>query len=128
MARAPIGRHPCVTGIRDRANDNETPVRHTNDASQELPRELVEAGHVTDDDMVIVHNPASGDWMIADYAGEAVLFQMPRDCSLAEVRRAAALYAAAFKYGYEQGKFVARSTSILHRRTPRPSPTLPRLV
>jgi hypothetical protein len=95
-------------GIRDRSNDNETPIRHTNDAS-----------HVTNEDMVIVRDPASGDWLVEDYAGESVLFQMPRDCSLDEVGRAAALYAAAFKNGYEQGMFVARSTSILHRRTPR---------
>ena len=128
MARAPIGRHPCVTGIRDRANANEIPIRHTNDASQELPGELIEAGHVTDEDMVIVRDPASGDWLVGDYAGEAVLFHMPRDCSLDEVRRAAALYAAAFKNGYEQGRFVARSTSNVHRRTSRASPTLPWLV
>jgi hypothetical protein len=114
MARAPIGRHPCDT--RTRANDNEVAIRHTNDASQELPGELIEAGHVTDEDMVIVHNPASGEWLVEDYAGEAVLFQMPRDCSLAEVKRAAALYAAAFKTGFEQGRSVARSTSMLHRR------------
>jgi hypothetical protein len=119
MARAPTGRHPCLAGTRDRANDNEIPTRHTNDASQELPGELIEAGHVTDEDMVIFHNPASGDWLVGDYEGEAVLFQMPRDCSLDEVRRAAALYATAFKNGFEQGRFVARSTSMLHSRTRR---------
>jgi hypothetical protein len=67
---------------------------------------------VTDEEMVIVRDPISGDWLVEDYAGEAVLFNMPRDCSLGEVRRAADLYAVAFKSGFEQGRFVARSTSI----------------
>ena len=113
MARAPIGRHSCVTGIRDGANDNEIPIRYTNDPRQNLPEELIEAGFVIDEDMVIVRDPASGDWLVEDYAGEAVLFHMPRDCSRDEVRRAAALYAAAFKSGFEQGRFVARSMSSL---------------
>jgi hypothetical protein len=78
-----------------------------------LLKELVETGLVTDDDMVMVRDPISGDWLVEDYAGEAVLFHMPRDCSLDEVRRAAAVYAAAFKSGFEQGRFVARSTRIL---------------
>jgi hypothetical protein len=42
-----------------------------------------------------------------------VLFHMPRDCSLDEVRRAAAVYAAAFKSGFEQARFVACTTRIL---------------
>jgi hypothetical protein len=109
MARAPIGRHSCVTGIRDNANDNEIPIRYTNDARQDLPEELI----VADDDMVIVRDSVSGDWLVEDYAREAVLFHMPRDCSSDEVRRAAALYAAAFKSGFEQGRFVARSMSSL---------------
>jgi hypothetical protein len=113
MARAPTGRHSCVTGIRDSANDNEFPISYTNDARQDLPEELIGAGFTTDEDMVIVRDPASGDWLVEDYAGEAVLFDMPRDCSSDEVRRAAALYAAAFKSGFEQGRFVARSTSSL---------------
>jgi hypothetical protein len=102
-----------VTGIRDGANDNEIPIRYTNDARQDLPEELIGAGFTTDEDMVIVRDPASGDWLVEDYAGEAVLFHMPRDCSSDEVRRAAVLYAAAFKSGFEQGGFVARSTSSL---------------
>jgi hypothetical protein len=114
MARAPCGRHPCVTGIEDRANDNEVPIRHTNDANQELPAELIEAREVTDEDLVILRNPVSGNWLVEDYAGEGVLFHMPSECSLNEVRRAAALYAAAFKSGFEQGRFVAHSTRI-HR-------------
>jgi hypothetical protein len=105
--------HPCVTGIKDRANDNETLIRHTNDANQELPGELIEGGHVTDENMVIVRDPISSDWLVEDYAGEVVLFHMPRDCSLDEVRRAAAVYAAAFKSGFEQARFVACSTRIL---------------
>jgi hypothetical protein len=109
MARAPIGRHSCVTGIRDNANDNEIPIRYTNDARQDLPEELI----VADDDMVIVRDSVSGDWLVEDYAREAVLFRMPRDCSSDEVRRAAALYVAAFKSGFEQGRFVARSTCSL---------------
>jgi hypothetical protein len=63
--------------------------------------------------MVIVRDSVSGDWHVEDYAGEAVLFHMPRDCSLDEVKRAAALYATTFKSGFEQGRFVARSTNIL---------------
>jgi hypothetical protein len=102
-----------VTGIRDGANDNEFPIRYTNDARQDLPEELIGAGFVADEDLVIVRDPASGDWLVEDYAGEAVLFHMPRDCSSHEVRRAAALYAAAFKSGFEQGRFVARSASSL---------------
>ena len=113
MARATIGRHPCVTGLRDRTNDNETPIRCTNKAYQELSGELIGVGHVTDKDMMIIRDPISSDWLVEDYAGETVLFHMPRECSLDEVRRAAALYAAAFKSGFEQGRFVARSTSIL---------------
>jgi hypothetical protein len=113
MARAPSGWHPCVKGVKDRANDNETLIRHTNDANQELAGELIEAGDVTNEDMVILRDPLSGNWLVEDYAGEAVLFHMPRDCSLNEVRRAAALYAAAFRSGFEQGGFVAHSTRIL---------------
>ena len=62
MARAPSGWHPCVTGIKDRANDNETPIRHTNDANQELPGELIEAGDVTDEDMVILREGSKKNW------------------------------------------------------------------
>lgn len=113
MARATIGRHPCVTGLRDRTNDNETPIRCTNKAYQELSGELIGVGHVTDKDMMIIRDPISSDWLVEDYAGETVLFHMPRECSLDEVRRVAGLYAAAFKSGFEQGRFVARSTSIL---------------
>jgi hypothetical protein len=113
MARAHIGRQPRVTGIKDRANDNETPILHTNDANQELPGELIEGGYVTDENMAIVRDPISSDWLVEDYAGETVLFLMPRDCSLDEVRRAAAVYAAAFKSGFEQARFVDCSTRIL---------------
>jgi hypothetical protein len=73
----------------------------------------LQVGFTTDEDMVIVRDSVSGDWLVEDYAREAVLFLMPRDCSSNEVRRAAALYAAAFKSGFEQGRFVARSTSSL---------------
>jgi hypothetical protein len=73
----------------------------------------LQVGFTTDEDMVIVRDSVSGDWLVEDYAREAVLFHMPRDCSSDEVRRAAALYAAAFKSGFEQGRFVARSTSSL---------------
>jgi hypothetical protein len=114
MAQVLIGRHSCVTGIGDSANNNDIPVRRTNnDARQNLPEESDEASHVTDEDIVIVRDPVSGDWLVEDYAGEAVLFHLPRDCSLDEVRRAAALYAAAFRSGFEQGRFVARATRIL---------------
>jgi hypothetical protein len=68
---------------------------------------------VADDDMVIVRDPASGDWLVEDYAGEAVLFHMPSECSLNDVRRAIALYVTAFTSGFEQGRFVARATNIL---------------
>ncbi|WP_162820659.1 hypothetical protein [Microvirga calopogonii] len=114
MAQALLGRHSCVTGIGDSANDNDIPVRRiNNEARQKLPEESGEAGHVTDEAMVIVRDPASGDWLVEDYAGEAVLFHLPGDCSFDEVRRAAAVYAAAFRSGFEQGRFVARSTRIL---------------
>jgi hypothetical protein len=113
MAHAPSGWHPCVTGIKDRANDNEIPILHTNDANQELPGELIEGGYVTDENMVIVRDSISSDWLVEDYASETVLFHMPRDCSLDEVRRAAAVYAAAFKSGFEQARFVACSKHIL---------------
>jgi hypothetical protein len=114
MAQAFLGRHSCVADIGDSANDNDIPVRRTNnDANQEMPGELIETGHMTDEDMVIVRDPVSGDWLVEDYAGEAVLFHLPRDCSLNEVRRAAAVYAAAFRSGFEQGRFVARATRIL---------------
>jgi hypothetical protein len=73
----------------------------------------LQVGFTTDEDMVIVRDSVSGDWLVEDYAREAVLFHMPRDCSTDEVRRAAALYAAAFKSGFEQGRFVARSMSSL---------------
>ena len=86
MARATIGRHPCVTGLRDRTNDNETPIRCTNKAYQELSGELIGVGHVTDKDMMIIRDPISSDWLVEDYAGETVLFHMPRECSLDEVK------------------------------------------
>lgn len=114
MAQVLIGRRSCVTGIGNSANDNDIPIHRTNnDARQNLPEESGEAGLVTDEAMVIVRDLVSGDWLVEDYAGEAVLFHMPRDCSLNEVRRAAAVYAAAFRSGFEQGRFVARSTRIL---------------
>ena len=113
MARTLIGRRSCVTDIRDNANDTAIPISPTTDARQTLLEELIETGLVTDEDMVIVRDPISGDWLVEDYAGEAVLFDMPRDCSLDEVRRAATLYVAAFKNGFEQGRFVAGTTSIL---------------
>ncbi|QRM33949.1 hypothetical protein [Microvirga sp. VF16] len=78
-----------------------------------MPGELIEAGHVTDEDMVIVRDPVSADWLVEDYAGEAVFFHRPWDCSLDEVKRAAAVYAAALRGGLEQERFVARSTRIL---------------
>ena len=114
MAQALIGWHSCVPGIGTSANDNDIPIRHlNNDARQNLPVDAGEAGFVTDEDLVIVRDPVSGDWLVEDYAGEAVLFHLPRGCPLDEVRRAAALYTAAFRSGFEQGRFVARSSRIL---------------
>jgi hypothetical protein len=99
--------------IRDSANDNETLVSPITSGHQSLSEELIEARLVTDEEMVIMRDPISGDWLVEDYAGEAVLFHMPSECSLNEVRRAVALYATAFTSGFEQGRFVARSTNIL---------------
>jgi hypothetical protein len=113
MARAPIGRNLCVTGIKDRANDNEILVSPITYGHQSLSDELIEAGLVTDEEMVIIRDPISGDWLVEDYAREAVLFHMPSECSLNDVRRAIALYVTAFTSGFEQGRFVARSTNIL---------------
>ena len=101
------------TPIRNSANDNQFPIRQANDASSAASEELTGAGCLTGEDMVIIRDPVSGEWLIEDYAGEAVLFHMPRGCSLDEGKRAAAVYAAAFKSGFEQGRFVAQSTSIL---------------
>ena len=113
MARAPIGRNLCVTGIKDRANDNKILVFPITSGHQSLSEELIEARLVTDEEMVIIRDPISGVWLVEDYAGEAVLFHMPSECSLNDVRRAIALYVTAFTSGFEQGRFVARSTNIL---------------
>jgi hypothetical protein len=40
-----------------------------------------------------------------------VLFTLPRESSLDEVRRTAAIYASAYKIGFQQGSTVARSIS-----------------
>ena len=113
MARAPVKRYFCGMNIRDSANDNEILISPTTYGHQSLSYELNEAGLVNDEEMVIVRDPVSGDWLVEDFAGEAVLFHMPSECSLNEVRRAAAVYAAAFRSGFEQGQFVARSKRIL---------------
>src|SRR5918993_2550871 len=111
MACAPVKLYSCVMHIRDRANDNETLVSPIAYGHQSLSEELIEARLVTDEEMVIMRDPISGDWLVEDYAGEAVLFHMPSECSLNEVRRAVVLYATAFTSGFEQGRFVARSTN-----------------
>jgi hypothetical protein len=53
-----------------------------------LFEDLIGAELVPDEEMLIVRDPVSGDWHVEDYAGEAVLFHMPQDCSLDEIRRA----------------------------------------
>ena len=113
MARAPIKWYTCGMDIRDSANDNEILVSPITSGHQSLSEELIEARLVTDEEMVIIRDPNLGDWLVEDYAGEAVLFHMPSECSLSEVRRAVALYAAAFTSGFEQGRFVAHSTNIV---------------
>lgn len=107
MVCVPTGRHSCVTGIEDSANDNELPIPYTIDERWNW----AEARFVAEEEMTVVRDPISGDWIIEDFAGETVLFHMPRDCPSTAVRRAVALYAAAFKSGFEQGRFVACSTN-----------------
>jgi hypothetical protein len=68
---------------------------------------------VTGEDLVITHDPISGDWIVEDYGHEVVLFTLPRESSLDEVRRTAAIYASAYKTGFQQGSTMARSTSAL---------------
>jgi hypothetical protein len=101
MARISIAFSSCLVGILENANDNALALKAESiwPTANDLAR-----GILTDDAMTIVRDPASSDWHIEDFDGEAILFTMPSVCSLDEVMRAAAVYAAAFKSGFDQAR------------------------
>jgi hypothetical protein len=100
MARIPIAFSSCLVGLLENANDNAPALKAESawPTADDLAR-----GIPTDDAMMVVRDPASGDWHIEDF-DEEVLFTMPSVCSLDEVMRAAAVYAAAFKCGFDQAR------------------------
>jgi len=98
-----------VVGIPENANDNVLPFR----AGTTLPtEEQLACGIHTDEHLLIVRDPISGDWHIEDYDGETVLITLPSSCTLDEVQRSASVYAAAFKSGFVQGQAIASSRGI----------------
>ncbi|WP_046868994.1 hypothetical protein [Microvirga massiliensis] len=101
MARIPIAFSSCLVGLLENANDNAPALKAESawPAADDLAR-----GIPTDEAMMVVRDPASGDWHIEDFEGEAILFTMPSVCNLDEVMRAAAVYAAAFKSGFDQAR------------------------
>jgi hypothetical protein len=111
MARAFIELHSGPVGSPESANDSNgiRDMRHGR-TGPESPDNPVPSVIVTGEDMVIT---MSGNWIVEDYEGEAVLFTLPRACSLDEIRRAATVYASAYKFGFEEGRAVARSTGVL---------------
>jgi hypothetical protein len=78
-----------------------------------MPGGLISSGIITGEDMLITRDPITGDWMVEDYEGEVVLFTLPRESSLDEVRRAATIYASGFQIGFDQGRAVAQSAGFL---------------
>jgi hypothetical protein len=114
MARAFIELHSGPVGSPESANDNNgiRDMRHGR-TGPESPDNPFPSVIVTGEDMVITRDPMSGNWIVEDYEGEAVLFTLPRACSLDEIRRAATVYASAYKFGFEEGRAVARSTGVL---------------
>jgi hypothetical protein len=101
MARISIAFSSCLVGLLENANDNAPALKAE---STWLSADELARGILTDDAMMVVRDPASGDWHIEDFEGEATLFTMPSVCSLDEVMRAAAVYAAAFKSGFDQAR------------------------
>jgi hypothetical protein len=99
--------------VGERANDNEVGEARVRSASQPRPGDPVSSGIVTGDDILITRDPITGDWIVEDYEGEVVLFTLPRESSLDEVRRAATIYASSFKIGFDQGKAIAQSAGFL---------------
>ena len=111
MAGAFIGQHSGPVGSTEGANDNNIgDTRHGRTGRQD-PGDLMMSVIVTGEDMVITHNPISGDWIVEDYGREVVLFTLPRESSLDEVSRTAAIYASAYKIGFQQGSIMVRSIS-----------------
>jgi hypothetical protein len=113
MARAFTGRHSGPVGSTDGANDNNIGDTRDGRTGPQEPSYIMMSAIVTGEDLVITLDPISGDWIVEDYGREAVLFTLPRECSLEEVRRTAAIYASAYKIGFQQGSTVARSISFL---------------
>jgi hypothetical protein len=99
--------------VSERANDNDVGEAQVRSASQPRPGVLISSGIVTGEDMLITRDPISGDWMVADYEGEVVLFTLPRESSLDEVRRAATIYASGFQTGFDQSRAVAQPAGFL---------------
>jgi hypothetical protein len=110
MARVFIGQHSGPVGSTEGANDSIGDTRDGRTGPQD-PDDLLMSGIVTGEDLVITHDPISGDWIVEDYGREVVLFTLPRESSLDEVRRTAAIYASAYKIGFQQGSTMARSIS-----------------
>ena len=111
MARVFIGQHSGPVGSTERANDNNIGDTRDGRTGPQDPGDLMMSVIATGEDMVITHDPISGDWIVEDYGREVVLFTLPRESSLDEVRRTAAIYASAYKIGFQQGSTMARSIS-----------------
>jgi hypothetical protein len=99
--------------VGEKANDNDVGEARVQSMSQPMPGDLISSGIVTGEDMLITRDPISGDWIVADYEGEVVLFILPRGSSLNEVRRAATIYASGFQIGFDQGRAIAQSAGFL---------------
>jgi hypothetical protein len=100
--------------VGEKANDNDAGDAHVRGANQQMTGNLENLPIVTDEDMLITQNPISGDWIVADYDGEAVLFTLPSMATLEEVKRAATIYTSAFKTGFDQGRTIAQSAGFLY--------------
>jgi hypothetical protein len=99
MARTPLRVASYRIGPAKNTNDN---VRIST-AGARTPETSHVFGLQTEEDMLILRDLVSGDWIVQDYEGEATLFTMPGEGALDEVCRAATIYTAAFRDGFNQG-------------------------
>jgi hypothetical protein len=106
-----MGRHSGPPGSTEGANDNKIGNTRDGRTGPQDPSDIMISVIVTCEDMVITLDPMSGDWIVEDYGREAVLFTLPRESSLDEVSRTAAIYASAYKIGFQQGSIMVRSIS-----------------
>jgi hypothetical protein len=67
--------------VGEKANDNDVGAARVRSASQPRPGNPISSGIVTAEDMLITRDPITGDWIVAAYEGEVVLFTLPREAS-----------------------------------------------